>query len=90
MVIGREEFYLTNEEADFLEEASGKGINLVWFDTMAVSIPKISYLEKIGVGEKNQELPSPTLEPTTEEQKLSRKKIDEIRSIYKDKIFKKP
>ena len=46
MVIGREEFYLTNEEADFLEEASGKGINLVWFDTMAVSIPKISYLEK--------------------------------------------
>ena len=46
--LDRREFYLSEEEYQTLKKAAMSGKTMVWFGDFVISIPHISYIEKIG------------------------------------------
>lgn len=47
VVVDKKEFALSEEQYQLLKRASLSGKTMVWFDSFVISIPHISYMEKV-------------------------------------------
>lgn len=45
--VDKNEFYMTEAEYQTLKKAAGAGRTMVWFDDITISIPHVSYMERI-------------------------------------------
>lgn len=74
--IGQEEFVLTAPEAELLKKASIAGKTLIWFKDKAISIPHISFMQRIDEPVfKTPELP----EMTEDQVKRNRERIAKMK-----------
>ncbi len=45
--VDKDEFFLTDQEYQLLKKAALVGKTMVWFDELALSVPHISFIEKV-------------------------------------------
>lgn len=78
--MGKEEFFLLQDEYEILKEASDLGKQIVWFDDFAISLLHISSTKRII---KTVALPQPEIpELFPEEQEKAQRKLAELRSRW--------
>jgi hypothetical protein len=70
----KKDFYISEKQYQFMKLSSSKGQTIIWFDDLTISIPHISYMERIE-REKNQ---YPTLPKLTEEI-VDQEKVNDFR-----------
>jgi len=75
----KKEFFITEKQYQFMKTASSNGQTIIWFDDLTISIPHISYMEKI---RRTKYIPLPEL-PT---EVIDSKKVEDIKSQLKDKL----
>ncbi len=77
VMVDKQHFGLTDEQYQLLKGASLAGKTMVWFDTFVISIPHISYMEKI----RNTKLPGIPVLPEADVKDMSQKIKDAKKRI---------
>src|SRR5947209_11358540 len=80
----KQDFDMSENEYQFMKQAVQKGQTTIWFDDFTISIPHMSYMERI---KKPKPMPLPELPKLTPlQQEKAREKLADIRTNLKKKM----
>ena len=74
--VDRQEFFLTDSQYQLLKKAAFAGKTMVWFDELVISVPHVSFVERVKKTRyPEKQLPEPEAKDFSEKIKELKKKL---------------